>query len=135
LIPERATTVPCWGTAYEIPAGDPEDVMAGLDHRERGGYDRSEVSLSIRLPDSTAVHEVEGLVYIAGPDNENYLGPASISAIAQQIAVASGPSGPNPEYVSRLAARLREMDVQDAHVFAVEAEVNHVLAEKTSGFE
>ena len=106
----------CWGTAYEIPSGDPQGVLAGLDHRERGGYDRVEVEITlVDLPLGSGAHQarepnrareprnVVGVVYIAGPENENYLGAASTRAIARQIAAASGPSGANPEYVFELA--------------------------------
>ena len=37
-----------------------------------------------------------------------------------QIVRSHGPSGPNVEYVLRLAEALRAMGVVDAHVFAVE---------------
>jgi cation transport regulator ChaC len=135
----------CWGTAYEVPGGDPEKVLVGLDHRERGGYDRVDVEImlfeealptrgreEIRAPEARAV---AGLVYIAGPENTNYLGSASIEDIAGQIVSSSGPSGPNPEYVFELARGLRKMGADDAHVFAVEAEVMRLLSEKPPRFE
>ena len=46
------------------------------------------------------------LVYIASEDrarNKNYLGPATVAELAAQIASAHGPSGPNAEYLFRLA--------------------------------
>ena len=51
------------------------------------------------------------LVFIAShsPVNANWLGQASREAIAQQVARAVGPSGPNWEYVYRLAAAFREV--------------------------
>jgi cation transport protein ChaC len=132
---------PCWGTAYEIPSSDPEKVFAGLDHRERGGYDRVELEItlaanthSVKSDGSGDSGRAAGVVYIASPENPNYLGAASIREIASQVANASGPSGANPEYVFELARSLREMGASDAHVFAVEAEVSRVLAEKEPGF-
>ena len=77
--------------------------------------------------ESATTRAVEGLVYVAGPQNENYLGDASIDAIARQIAGAVGPSGANPEYVFELAASLRGISATDAHVFAVEAALNAIL--------
>jgi cation transport regulator ChaC len=127
----------CCGTAYEVTSGDPEGVLAGLDHRERGGYDRVEVEITlVDRPPRVGAHQgreprnVAGVVYIAGPENANYLGAASTRAIARQIAAASGPSGANPEYVFELARSLRAMGAEDTHVFEVEAEVSRVLAEK-----
>ena len=114
----------CWGTAYEVPVGDPDGVLADLDHRERGGYDRVELDVFLaELGDVRDRHRVRGLVYIASPENENYLGPASVEALAEQIAGAAGPSGENQEYVFELARSLRGMGAEDAHVFALEAAV------------
>ena len=120
----------CWGTAYELPADDPDGVLAGLDHRERGGYDRVELDVFLsELGGSGKRRCVRGLVYIAGPANPNYLGPASIDSIASQVASAVGPSGPNPEYVFELAASLRAMGADDAHVFDLASAVHERVGE------
>ena len=128
---------PCWGTAYEVAAGDPDGALARLDHRERGGYNRVEIEIAIfeaspLVPDATlrAPRIVHGLVYIAGPQNENYLGPAPIAAIAEQVAGAAGPSGENPEYVFELASSLRAMGAVDSHVFAIERQLAKLSLEK-----
>ena len=128
------TPTRCWGTAYEVPLHDPDDVLAGLDHRERGGYERVEleISLGAQRADSTP-RRVRGLVYVAHPENENYLGPAPIEAIAAQIAAAEGPSGENPEYVFELARSLRGMGADDAHVFSLEAVLEGLLASGPRG--
>ena len=118
----------CWGTAYRVPRSDPDGVLAGLDHRERGGYERVQLDVHLGRPGEAAARVVEGLVYVAGPENENYLGHAEVEAIARQIAGAVGPSGANPEYVFELAGSLRELAAADAHVFAVEAALNTILA-------
>jgi len=120
----------CWGTAYEVAASDPDGVLAELDHRERGGYERLELELFLAPPvarpregampsPGAPLDRVRGLVYVASPENENYLGPASLSEMALQIAGARGPSGANPEYVFELARSLRRMGVIDSHVFEV----------------
>ena len=108
----------CWGTAYRLEPEVAEGVLADLDERERGGYERREVRL--RLPDRDP-DEAPGLLYLAGAHNPNYLGEAPLAAIAAQVRDAAGPSGPNLEYVLRLAAALREMGAEDPHVFALEA--------------
>ena len=127
---------PCWGTAYRILRSDPDRVLAGLDHRERGGYDRLELDLyfpeaadaDASVSNQEEARPTPGLVYIASPANRNYLGFAPVDAIAHQIAGARGPSGANPEYVFELAQGLREMGAVDPHVFSIEA----ALAEHSS---
>jgi cation transport regulator ChaC len=107
----------CWGRAYEIRDGDREQVLAALDHRERGGYDR--LNLAVHRPDGSVLVP-EALLYIANQVNPNWLGPAPLEAIAAQIRASRGPSGANDEYVRSLAAALRELGADDEHVFALE---------------
>ncbi|WP_395400446.1 gamma-glutamylcyclotransferase [Pseudoduganella sp. UC29_106] len=109
LIPEEGAV--CHGAAYLVT---PEE-FAHLDHREKNGYLR--LAIDIHFDDGGAE---EGLVYIATADNAAYLGDAPIEEIARHIAAASGPSGPNTEYLVRLAQSLREMGHHDEHVHAIE---------------
>lgn len=53
------------------------------------------------------------LLYIAMPDNEEYLGPACTKTIAKQIKTSVGPSGPNIEYFMKLVDALHAMGVHD----------------------
>lgn len=124
----------CWGTVYEVPVDDPDGVLAHLDHRERGGYERLELEVSLGTQERDGVRRrVRGLVYVAHPENENYLGPAPIDAIAAQIAGAEGPSGQNPEYVFELAKSLRGMGAHDDHVFSLEAALDGLLPCRSRG--
>jgi cation transport regulator ChaC len=116
LVPEAAAA--CWGAAYAIERHAADEVIAHLDHREKGGYERRDVELA--LP-GDAERLGGAVVYLATPGNPNYLGPAPLDAIARQVRAARGPSGANREYVLRLAASLRELGAEDAHVFALEA--------------
>jgi cation transport regulator ChaC len=100
--------------AYRIGRDDRDAVLATLDHREKGGYDRRRVTLHFR--EGAAV---EGLVYLATPENPNYLGPAALDVIAAQVRASTGPSGGNVEYVESLARALRDMGADDEHVFAL----------------
>jgi cation transport regulator ChaC len=104
----------CHGAAYRIEASRAARVLAELDHRERGGYERLDIALDL---DGDCA---DGLTYVATPGNRNYLGPAPLEEVAAQVRTARGPSGGNREYVVRLAASLREMDREDAHVFELE---------------
>jgi cation transport regulator ChaC len=111
----------CRGMAYRINTADVADVLVRLDYREKGGYALERVKLGLARPDDSSVDgQVDGLVYIAMPDNPNYLGPAETADIARQVRRATGPSGDNVEYVLRLAAALREIGAHDPHVFELE---------------
>lgn len=114
----REARARCAGTAYRVGAVEAPAVLEQLDERERGGYERHRVRLELAGP---SAHVQDALVYVATPDNPNYLGEAALSEIAEQVLRSTGPSGPNSEYVLRLAGALREMDAEDPHVFALEA--------------
>ena len=115
LVHEEAAR--CWGAAYRVAAGERDAVLERLDHREKGGYERLDVSIHF----GAGAPQTDGFVYVATERNRNYLGPAPLDAIARQVRVARGPSGANLEYALRLADSLREMDARDPHVFALEA--------------
>ncbi|KDD73611.1 hypothetical protein H632_c2005p0 [Helicosporidium sp. ATCC 50920] len=73
---------------------------------------------------------VGALTYLASHDatsNAQYLGPASVEAIAAQIAEAVGPSGPNYVYLFRLAHALREIGGEDPDLIELERAVGALL--------
>jgi len=111
----RDPSAECWGVAYQVASGEREPVLAQLDHREKGGYERHQVDLGLR-----AGSAVRGLTYVATAENANYLGPAPLDEIAEQVRRSAGPSGPNLEYVRRLADALRRLGAADPHVFALD---------------
>lgn len=102
----------CTGMAYLVTP----DVFEHLDHREKNGYLRFTTTLHFDQ-DETA----EGLVYIATEENAAYLGPATELEIAHHIAQSRGPSGPNDEYLLRLAEALQELGAEDPHVYEIAA--------------
>lgn len=110
----------CLGMAYRLRLEDRAEVLEQLDYRERGGYERVEAPLafsSARGHDGVAPRAI---LYLATPSNPNYLGPATTESIAAQIRGATGPSGPNPEYLIELASFLRENGADEPHVFELE---------------
>ncbi|HET6470422.1 MAG TPA: gamma-glutamylcyclotransferase [Pseudomonadales bacterium] len=111
LIPEPHAR--CVGMAYLIE----HDVFDHLDHREKNGYARRDVTLAFDA------NRADGVVYIAHRDNHAFLGDAPLDAIARQILVSRGPSGANVEYLYELARALRDLDADDRHVFELEARV------------
>ena len=102
----------CRGVAYRVSP----NVFEYLDVREKNGYLR--FSTTMTFDDGS---HAEGLVYIATEDNEAFLGEAPEADIARQIALATGPSGPNSEYLLRLADSLRQLGDDCSHTFAIEA--------------
>ncbi|MGQ7247832.1 gamma-glutamylcyclotransferase [Halomonas sp. V046] len=106
----------CLGMAYRIAP----QTLAPLDLREKNGYLRRVVTLHFvdtdGSPAGSREQTAEGLVYIAAADNPAYLGDASLTRIAAQIAEAHGPSGPNSDYLLHLDQALRDLGGPDEHV-------------------
>jgi cation transport regulator ChaC len=108
----------CWGVVYRVTAEQRGTVLDNLDHRERGGFDRCEVDVMFASP---LADSVAAITYVAPPANPNYLGPAPMASIADQIRRSHGPSGSNLEYALRLAESLRSLGVEDEHVYELAA--------------
>lgn len=117
----RAPREDCAGIAYRIEPG----LFRQLDHREKNGYERIAVAVTLQCGKTGAggPERVPGTTYIAPRGNRAFLGPAPIKDMATQIRKAAGPSGANIDYLVELAAALRHLDVHDPHVFALEAAV------------
>ena len=109
----------CGGLAFKVDAA----VFAQLDVREKNGYLRITTALEFGEGKSA-----QGLVYIATKDNEAFLGEASEQEIARQVFKARGESGPNDEYVLKLAESLRELNLEDDHVFEIERYLKQLAA-------
>ncbi|TNE88918.1 MAG: gamma-glutamylcyclotransferase [Deltaproteobacteria bacterium] len=116
LVPGEAV----WGVVFELPADTAETTMARLDVREQGGYELVE----------RQVHAEHGPVvartFVATPDNPEWLGPDTVTAMAAHIARSHGPSGANREYLLRLADALEQAGVLDAHTRGLAAAVRRL---------
>lgn len=104
------------GAVYRVAERDEASVLAQLDHREKGGYERLTLD-ALPLVEGGAI--VTATTWIATPDNPYHLGPEPLESMVAQIRAATGPSGANVEYVLRLAAALRELAIEDPHVDAL----------------
>jgi cation transport regulator ChaC len=104
----------CWGMAYQLEPERADAVLASLDLREKGGYQRLEVE--VELADGG---RVAAITYRASEDNDHFAGPAPLDSIAEVVRSARGPSGENREYVIELARALRAIGADDPHVFAL----------------
>ena len=118
----RAEGAVCHGMAYRITP----EVLAPLDVREKNGYLREKVTLTFLdetgNPDADQAPS-EGLIYLASEDNPAFMNAEWSASLAQQIAQPHGPSGPNSAYLLNLAQALRELGTEDAHIFALEAQL------------
>lgn len=114
----------CWGMVYRIPLEEREPILESLDFREKAGYEHHWLSLTLADTEGNLLDQtVKALVYVASPTNENYIGVGSFDEMARHIISSHGPSGANVEYALELAKSLRQMKVQDEHVFQLEAQI------------
>lgn len=128
-----------WGIAYKVQPSDVPDVMAYLDHRERGGYTTHKVLFHPKHLQQQQHQQCDPkmttftvLAYIATEVNPNYLGPAPVEDLAKQVVGSRGPSGCNAEYILNLAQAMRQIapGVKDDHLFSLEGKVREQLEVK-----
>jgi glutathione-specific gamma-glutamylcyclotransferase len=112
----KSNNAQCDGMAFQVS----DEVFEHLDHREKNGYLRNDIQLNFYSGDPKM-----GVIYIAYPENEAYLGYATEEEIAAHIQSSHGPSGPNRDYVIDLAKALRDLNFYDQHIFTVE---RHLLS-------
>ena len=106
----------CGGAVYRIPEAKAAEVLAALDVREQGGYDRLELrATTMEAPP----RHLRALTWVASPDNPYHLGPAPFAEMAAQIRAAVGPSGANLDYALALDEALSALGFVDPHVAAV----------------
>ena len=114
LVPEDGAQLS--GVVYRIADGHREAVLAALDHRERAGYDRLEIAVSLHDENGQDVGQIlQALIYVGRETNAGFT-PGSDDEIAAIVARSIGPSGANLEYVERLSLALAELGAPDPYV-------------------
>ena len=101
----------CQGVAFLVDDACISDVLAYLDERESGGYERLKLQ-----PVLDTGEVVEAWTWIAPKSNSNFLGDALREEMVQQILGARGQSGANRDYVLSLARELAGLGIDDEHV-------------------
>jgi len=111
--PSAPASVTC-GVCYLVPPAEADAVLAALDFREKGGYTRELIDVYPR----GATNAVKALLYSATPDNPGFSAEMlnSESTAASIIGRAHGPSGPNREYLLKMAHWLEEVGERDEHI-------------------
>ena len=114
-----------WGKVYRIAPSQVDAVMAHLDYREKGGYTMKEVTVTV----PTLAQSVVALVYTGTPASEEWVGGSeTVEDIAQVIATAHGPSGPNCVYLFNLAEAIAMIapDERDEHLTSLVTRVKEL---------
>ncbi|XP_046834705.1 putative glutathione-specific gamma-glutamylcyclotransferase 2 isoform X1 [Vespa velutina] len=153
LLPSENPNDEVWGLAYKISIENVNNVVAHLDFREKGGYERNIVlfhpyaSLNDidKKPSCTSLDSIVNInntmvvpvtekdpfyltIYIGSKDNPNYAGVEDIETIAKYIFTAHGPSGSNREYLYKLATVVRTLipNANDEYLFLLEKAVKNL---------
>jgi glutathione-specific gamma-glutamylcyclotransferase len=119
------------GVLFRISAAHRDEAVEALDLREKAGYAQYSVPCYRYVADApyndATLLTNEALCYIATADNEEFLGHATNEAIADEVSQRAGPSGPNSEYVIKMAEVLRLLGVDDDHVHGIETHLKQRL--------
>ncbi|XP_060552457.1 putative glutathione-specific gamma-glutamylcyclotransferase 2 [Ruditapes philippinarum] len=119
-----------WGVMFEVSNHeDKVKALNGLTNREvtLGGYDVIETTF---YPRDNGMKPCPVIFFMATPQNEHYLGKASMDTMAMQIVNAVGPCGPNIDYVTKMADFIRENipEDKDEHLFKLDKLVREYVS-------
>ncbi|KAL8370311.1 hypothetical protein RB595_000612 [Gaeumannomyces hyphopodioides] len=121
-----------WGTAYRIKADKVDEVKEYLDIREINGYT---IHYTPFHPADGTPGPIRTLVYIGTPDNDQFVGPQDVQALAEHISRSHGPSGPNIDYLLSLHDALEGLSPEsgDEHVTDLAQRVRLLANRKLAG--
>ncbi|CED83944.1 Predicted cation transporter [Phaffia rhodozyma] len=123
-----------WGVGWEIDGSMESKVKADLDHREKNGYTVEQVAIYDLVDGVETVIVPDATIYVGKVDNEAFVGSEPLDFLAKRILSCQGPSGPNREYLYRLAGAVRGLvgDCQDAYLFELEETVRRLEKGETA---
>lgn len=106
---DRRPEASCCGIAFEVKAGEEEQVLAYLRDRELVSSAYLETTETVELAEGGPI---EAVTYVIDPDHEQYC-HFDLETQAQMIARAIGGRGPNTEYLYNTAIHLEKMGIAD----------------------
>ncbi|MEO0341817.1 MAG: gamma-glutamylcyclotransferase [Pseudomonadota bacterium] len=113
----------CAGVAFHMHPDDREDHLARLRARELISSAYVETRQTLHLADGRVR---EGLCYVVDKAHDQYVANQTLAAQARQIAGAVGGRGPNPDYLHQTAQSLRDLEIFDADLEWLDAEVRRL---------
>ncbi|KUI67010.1 Putative glutathione-specific gamma-glutamylcyclotransferase 2 [Cytospora mali] len=125
--PHSSSPEKVWGVAYRIESEHVEEVKEYLDIREINGYT---IHYTPFYPASNPQNPIRTLAYIGTPENDQFVGPQDLQALAEHIYRSEGPSGLNRDYLLGLEKALKELSPEsgDEHVTDLSNRVRMILA-------
>jgi len=138
-IQESSSKEDCFGLVWLVPDNQIKDVIAYLDHREKGGYSRHYIHVKLQqdTPHYPANSTIDAVVYTGLEDNPNFFLPTLAPAVPNHefsdlqcrsvvvdiITAAKGLSGTNIEYLLKLQRYLEERNMADTYIIRLAAAV------------
>ncbi|KIM47334.1 hypothetical protein M413DRAFT_440776 [Hebeloma cylindrosporum] len=123
-----------WGIAYTIDSAYEAEVRDYLDYREKDGYTMETLDIhGINADGNETVIIHNGYCYVGRNDNPSFIGSEPLNVLGHRIWQSVGPSGPNKDYLFKLADAIRELSPNsyDSHLFALEAIVRELDRQNT----
>ena len=110
----------CRGLAFRIAADSVHAESAILWRREmlRGGYSPAMV------PMTTPQGPITALAFVSNTSHPSYIGELPLGETASIIASGKGILGTNREYLTQLATQLEALEIQDAYVEQLCAQID-----------
>lgn len=113
----------CTGLAFEVTAGEEDEVLRDLRARELVSSAYEERQVTVQTDDGRALR---ALTYVINPGHQQYCA-FDLETQAQMIARAHGGRGPNAEYLQKTAAQLAGLDIHDPDIVWLAARVAALL--------